>query len=51
MRQQMLTLAADLEIKIARLKERIVAKEQKISDEDLAKLRDIHDELQDVVSG
>lgn len=50
-RQQMLTLAADLETEIARLKERLAATEEKISEEDMVKLRDIRDELQDVVSG
>lgn len=51
LRQDMLTLTADLEAEIARLKEQLAADMTHVSEDDVEKLRDICDELQTIVSG
>jgi metallo-beta-lactamase family protein len=49
LRQNILTLTQDLETEIARLKERLAAKEREVSADDLEKLKDIREELQAMV--
>ncbi len=51
LREQMLVLAADLETDIARLKGQLSANEKRISAEDLQKLKEIRDDLQNVIQG
>ena len=51
LRQDMLTLAEEIEAEISRFKEQIAIKTPKFSEEDLEKLKDIHEELQSVISG
>ncbi len=51
LRQDMLTLADEIEAEISRFKEQIAVKAPKITEEDLEKLKDISEELQAVISG
>ena len=50
-RQDMLTLTADLEAEIARLREQLAAAKVKVSEDDVDRLREILDDVQSLISG